>query len=372
MKFISTRDNLLRSLQAVQRAIPLKTPVPILTSIKMEATGDHLQVAATDLEMGLFCTIPANVMEEGVAVIPARYLVDMVRHLPDDDIEIASLPENAGISLRYSQSQTSLYGFQEADFPYLSIPEGGFSFQLPSPVFRDILQKILFAVSTEESRAIFTGALFELDDEMLTFVTTDIHRLAMKKIAMKDFQGKENAKPRRVIVPGKALTELARLVSSGNAPVTATLMNHQIGFSYQNFHLFCRLIQGTYPEYQRMIPEHERECQVTVNSGDLLAAVERAVALAEKGVPIVTLAITNDGLQILTETVAGNMKEILPAQVNGEQLEIHFNARFLSDNLKVMEGGEVVIDFYGRFSPCIVYRVDETNYMTMVLPVRLS
>ncbi|HUW66113.1 MAG TPA: DNA polymerase III subunit beta, partial [Spirochaetia bacterium] len=340
MKFVSTRDNLLRGLQAVQRVIPLKTPVPILTSIKMEATGDHIQVAATDLEMGLFCTMPANVLEEGVAVIPARYLVDVVRHLPDSEVEIATLAETGGISLRYGESQTALYGFPVDEFPYLSIPDGGFSFEMPSSGFREILQRILFAVSTEESRAIFTGALFELDEELLTFVATDIHRLAMKKVNLEGMKGRVGGETRRAIIPGKALAELARLVASGNAPVTCSLLSHQAGFTYQNFHLFCRLIQGNYPAYERMIPEQERECQVKVNAGQLLAAVERAAALTEKGVPVVTLAVGGDGLQVLTETVAGNMKEILTAEINGSDLEIHFNARYLSDILKVMESGE--------------------------------
>ncbi|MDA8337660.1 MAG: DNA polymerase III subunit beta [Peptococcaceae bacterium] len=368
----SNRDNLLKGLQAVQRVISPKTPVPILTGIKIQALADRLQVAATDLEMGLFCTIPAKVLEDGEAVIPARYLVDMVRHLPEGEVEMASVPDQAAVTLRYGQSRTSLYGFPEGEFPYLTIPDGGFSFEIAAPLFREVLQKILFAVSTEESRAIFTGALFEVDEGMLTFVTTDIHRLAMKKIACEGVQGRVNEEPRRLIVPGKALGELARLIASGDAPVCVSLLSHQAGFTYLNYHLFCRLIQGNYPSYERLIPEQERECQVKTNAGELLAAVERATALADKGLPVVTMALSGDGLQVMTETVAGNMQEILAAEIEGEEMEIHFNARFLSDTLKVMEGAEIVLDFYGPFNPCIVRRPGDEGYLSMVLPIRLG
>jgi len=369
---VSTRDILLKGLQAVQRVISVKTPVPILSGIKIEALADSLRVAATDLEIGLFCTMPANVLEEGMAVVPARYLVDVVRHLPEGEVEVVSLPDKASISLRYGQSRTSLYGFPGEEFPYLDIASSDFTFELPAPLMRDILEKILFAVSTEESRAIFTGALFEISDGVLTFVATDIHRLAMKKVVTEKIVGYPDGQQCRVIVPGKALTELTRLITIGGDQVKISILNHQAGFTYQNYHLFCRLIQGNYPSYERLIPEHERESRVRTVATGLLAAVERATALAEKGVPVVTLAPSADGLQVMTETVAGSMKEILPAEIEGEEMEIHFNARFLSDILKVMEEAEVALDFYGPFNPCIIRRPGDEEYLTMVLPIRLG
>jgi len=373
LKFVSTRDNLLRALQAVGRVISTKNPVPVLASIKMEAAADRLVVAATDLEIGLFCTVAAGVLEEGKAVIPARYLVDVIRHLPDTEVEIASLPDGSGISLRYGQNRTSLFGFPEEEFPYLSIPEGDFSFELESGLCREILQKTLYAVSTEESRAIFTGALFEIDEAALTVVATDIHRLALKKVPLPNVSGGAEGTARRTIIPGKALNELARLLSGPGDKVTCTLLSHQAAFTYQNFHLFCRLIQGEYPSYRRMIPEQERSGRIRFRAQELLAAVERAAALADKsGAPVVSLSVEGGLLQVMAETVAGNLRENLPAEVEGEDVEIHFNTRFVSDALKVMEGEELTMELYGPFSPCILRPSGEKDYLAMLLPVRLG
>jgi len=366
MKIICSKDNLLNGVQVVQRAVSSKNPLTILSGILITTEDNTLRLTATDLEIGIECSIPVTVLEPGSVVLPARYLGDIVRRLPDTKIEIITNHENYVTTLRYGQSEFTIHGLAPDDYPLLPDIQGQQSYTVKADLFINMIKQVAFATSTDNNRPIFTGALLTIDDSKLTMVATDTHRLAFRQALLNDGNGQHIS----VIIPGKTLNEISRIMVSDDSEIKMTVTDNQILFTADGVCLISRLVEGQFPNYQQVIPQGYKS-RVRVNVRDLAGATERAALLARDGSSVIKFIVKPDYLIINSNTPdIGHAHEEINISLEGEELQIAFNSKYLLDVLKVIEAEEICIELNGPLSPGVIKNVETDNYIYLILPIR--
>jgi len=365
MKFLIQKENLQRGIQNVQRAISAKSPMPILSGILFQCSGETLKLTATDMEMSIVSSVPAEVLEQGELVIPARYIAEFSRRLPDLPILFETIGGGKLATIRYGQSEFNLNGYGATDFPLIQVPEGEFSFSLPAENLRDTIRKVVYASSNDDSRPIFTGVLLEIEGVNATMVATDTFRLATKKFKI------DPPAPAliNVVVPGKTLNEAFR-ASAGNDQVRVTLSKNHIMFESGDNVVTSRLITGRYPSYRQVIPERF-DCVIRASVRELLEASERASLLAGES-SLIMLQSGGEGVVISVRSENGWIREDIAASVEGEGYDLMLNVRFLSDVLKSCEGEEVMLKISGAFTPALLNFTEDQDYLAIIVPARTS
>jgi len=366
MRLTSSKEDLLSAVQTVQRAVSPKSPLPILSGIKFETKDDLLIIAATDLEIGIRCFTKASIIEQGSAVLPARYIFELIRRLPDIPIFLDSDPLTGSMTIKYGDSETSINGFPVEEFPEIPLPENGINFEIPENIFKEAIKQIIFAVGTDENRPVFTGALLEIKDGQMQMVATDTHRLAWRKL---DFENCGNIDI-NVIIPGKTLNELSKIIGKPEKSVRVTVTENQVLFATEDICFISRLINGKYPPYHQVIPQ-ELVSRVRLKTRELLEATERAALLATEGSSVIKLHLRDNVLVMSASTTAGRVYEEIPAYQEGEPIHVAFNVCYLNDLLRVIGNDEIDIEFAGPLSPGIVRPVGEEGYFSLILPVRV-
>lgn len=377
MKLSVERSSLLSAIQNVQRAVSSKTTIPILSGIKIAVDQTGLKLTATDLETGIETSLPAfvnqdqvvQVMEEGAIVLSARYLSEIVRKLPHSNVEI-EVKQNYLTVIRSGSSEFNLHGLHAEEFPRLPQMSGHQVFSIPALVLRDMIRQTVAAVSTEEIRPVLTGVVMSLIDGQLRFVATDSHRLAQR---MASVEAPAELQFSNVIVPGKSLSELGRLLLDNDSLVDVVIAENQILFKMEYTQFYSRLIDGQYPDTSRIIPATFKT-EFKVGAKDLLDAVERAALIArDNDNNVVRMSIKSNLIEISSNSPdVGKVSETLhPAALSGEELLIAFNAKYLIDALRVIESEEIVIEFTGSMSPFLIKQLDNPNYLHLILPVRI-
>jgi len=366
MNFISNREDLLFAVQTVQRAVSPKNPLPILSGIKFETEGDLLIVSATDLEIGIKCSVKAEILENGSAVLPARYITELIRRLPDVPVFIKSDSLTGSVTVNYGRSETVINGFPVEEFPDLQIPAYEVGFDISEDILKEVIRQVVFAAGTDENRPVFTGVLLEINEGEMQMVATDTHRLAWRKLKLKDCGGIYI----NVIVPGKTLNELGRIIGQREKLVRVTLNDNQIFFDMGNVCLVSRLISGKYPSFHHVIPQ-EPVCRVRLKTRELAESAERAALLIPESTPVIKLFLEDDTLVISVSTAAGRVYEEIPVYQEGEPVQVAFNARYLIEILKVIECDEIDIEFSGPLSPGIIRPAGDKDYLYLLLPVRI-
>lgn len=379
MKFISNKENLLHAIQTVQRFVSSRNPLPILSGILLELVDNKLTFLATDLEIGIKCSISVNGIENGSIVLPAYQFSELVRRFPDTPVEVTTIEEDQSALIKYGNSEACLYGFSSDEFPSLPNYEGS-SFSIKENLFKDMLKKVLFAVGTNENRPLFTGVLLELKEEGIFLTASDTHRLSMynsKLNSWKDF--KDEMSQVNIIVPGKALSEITRLLGSNENEFKITISENQIFFSLSNppsekqtrpeIMVISRLIAGKFPDFSGAIPVNFTAV-VEARVEDLIDAVQRASLLLQGSNQVVKLDFCREKILISSQTEAGRIYEETPASLKGEEMSIYYNARYLNDLFKVIEHGEILIYLSSPGSGSIVKIKGNDGFKSLILPVR--
>lgn len=366
MNFASNKEELLNAVQIVQRAVSLKNPLPILSGIKFEAMEGSVNISATDLELGISCSFPAEVIEQGKAVLPAKVITELIRRFPDVTIFFRSDPLNGSVTVQYGQSEASINGYPVEEFPDFPLPSGETKFSIAGEILREVINQVIYAAAKDENRPLYTGVLFEISNGEINIVATDTHRLAWRKILI------ENNSDLNInlIIPGKTLNELTRAAGLSDEPLQVTVAENQVIFNTENVCLISRLIGGNFPNYRQVIPK-EYISRVRLRARDLAEAAERAALLTRDGSPVIKISIGDNILVVSVNTEAGRVREEMPVFQEGENLHFAFNARYLSDALKAIGTEEVVLEFTGPLSPVIIKPVGEMEYLSLLLPVRL-
>lgn len=359
------RDNLITALNIVQRAVSHNSPLPVLSGIMLIAKENRLLTSATDLEMGIVTSINASVQKEGSTVLPAKYISDLARRLPNITIEIINDPDSNTTIIRYGNSEIILHGFDSAEFPSFAELPPEPVFTVNQGIFRNMLKQVLFAVSTEEHRPVFTGVLFDLCPGALTLVANDLHRLALRTAPVTT----SDDASLKLIVPGKTLNETIKLLTADEQLLSVYLSDNQLIFTNEQTMIISRLIKGNYPLYKQVIPVNFK-CKFIVSTRDLLNAGERSLLLSRKTDPI-SIQVNEHEMAVVLNSDIGRIREELPISLEGNPMELLFNPRYLTEALKVIETNEVTIKFTSESSAAIIEPVGINNYMSLLLPTRL-
>ncbi|MDI6871668.1 MAG: DNA polymerase III subunit beta [Bacillota bacterium] len=369
MKFTCPRETFLQGLQIVQRAVPGKTTLPILSGILLETAQDRLRLVATDLELGIECFIPVQVGEAGSTVLEARFLTDIVRKLPELAIDFRVDAARGQVEIRSGTARYTLHAMAPADFPTLPETDGEKMWDVDQRTLRRMIRETSFAVAADETRPFLTGVLWEVTGEQVRLVATDTSRLALAEVTSAN-----QVQQAQVIIPTKCLAELSRLLEpGGETPVRVTLSGNHVVFSLPEIRFISRLIEGQFPSYQQVIPRSFKT-KVELDREAFLGAAERAALLARDGPSIVKANIGGEsvGLSAYVPEV-GQSEERLSATITGDDCEIAFNTRFLIDVLRVLDSERVTVELTGRHSPGVIRPLDGDGgqYVYVVMPVML-
>lgn len=364
MKFFINKENLLYGIQSVQRAVSMKSPLPVLTGILFQCYDDKLKLSATDYELSIYCTIPAVVEEPGAMVLPSKYITEFSRRLPDTKIEFETAGHGNMTTIRYGQSEFNINGYNPEDFPVINLPEEDFSFSLTADMCKEAAKQLTFAVSNDDSRPVFTGVLFEIEGSQLTMVATDTFRLALRKISI------ESIAPEliNVIIPGKTLNELVKLLGQ-SSDVRVIIGKTHAAFITEDTAIISRLIAGRFPSYRQVIPT-SFVTELKLSLKGLLEAAERASLLAGERSSLVNFKASGENVILNVRSETGWIHEEVPASVSGESMEITFNVRYLCDVLRAINFERLLIKFTGILTPALITAEDTEDYISILVPAR--
>lgn len=364
MKVLVPQELLAEGLSTVSKAVSAKNTIPVLSGIYLEARSGHLLLRATDLELAMERTIKVSVLEEGAVVLPARYLTDLVRRIPFGDLEITVDLRNYTATLRWQKSQYMIHGFPADQFPHVPEPDASTAFSMAQPFLRDVLRQTAFAAAHDETRPYLTGVHLSLKGDELSAVATDSVRIAHSRTSVRNTAGVST----QAIVPGRSLNELARVLSGEpEAVVQISVTNNQIFFGLGDLRVISRLLEGQYPDVLRLIPQ-QYSTKVKINKVLFLEAIERAALITKDNA--IKLGVTADLLTITSNTPeVGQVYEEIPVELQGEPLEIGFNARFLMEGLKTLDDQEFYFDFSGNRNPSRISASVAENFLYVVLPL---
>ncbi|SMB87498.1 DNA polymerase-3 subunit beta [Desulfonispora thiosulfatigenes DSM 11270] len=368
MKITISKENLLYGIQTVQKAISTKNTIPTLSGIKFKVENNRLYFTATDLEIGIECHVPIEAIEDGEIVLPARHLSELVRKLPDTKITINYLPEITGVEIKYDDSEVVLKGWPGDEFPLIPDFEGDYAFEINPNVLKNMIKQTIFATTSDDTRPIFTGALFEIENDHLKIITTDTHRLALRS-------GKVNVlndQAINVIIPGKTLSEVNRITKDEEELIKINGNTKQICFETEDTKIISRLIDGKFPNYRQVIP-NDPKTFLKIKTKSLQHTVERANLFSNEkdGTSVINLHIENGTLQVTSQSELGKVEEKISVLDEGEPMTIAFNAKYLLDVLKVMDTEDLDFNLTGSLSPAIVKPGNHDNFIYVILPIRV-
>jgi DNA polymerase-3 subunit beta len=369
MKLTITREQLQEGLVAVAASVPAKTTLPILSNILLEATKDGIRLSGTDLDISVSTTVAASVDQDGAITLPARKLVEIIRELPNAAIRLTASGEQR-VTIECGRSRFRLLGLPREEFPaFPSVKfEGGW--RTSSRELQKLISHVAFAASTEESRPILNGVLWELRPERMRMVATNGHRLARMDVPTSETQGASQAD---LIVPPKALEQIRRLFGTEETVEIARSENH-LGFRTGSTQVFTRLIEGPYPNYEQVIPR-ENDKAATADKLALASALRRMSIVASDQTHRIRMAFANGTCKLSVQTPdLGEAQEELNVSYEGDPLEIGFNAAYLLEILKFIPTDEVRMTFKApeRAATCEPVGWDDpASYLALVMPLRL-
>ncbi|MCM3359748.1 MULTISPECIES: DNA polymerase III subunit beta [unclassified Psychrobacillus] len=376
MKFEVMRDSLLNGLNDVMKAVSSKTTIPILTGLKLEVTKEGLYLTGSDSDITIQTFIPVEkngeqiikIVEPGSIVVQARMFSEIVRKLPTNDVEI-EVTNQFHTHIRSGKSEFNLIGIDASEYPLLPQLEEDRQFYIPSDLLKSIIKETVFAVSTSESRPVLTGVNWQVIDGELHCVATDSHRLAKRKTALKDLPEEKYS----VVIPGKSLNELNKILEETSSEVAIVMTQQQILFKTEDVLFYSRLLEGNYPDTSRLIPS-EYKTTIVVNGKSLLQAIDRASLLAREErnnvVRFSTLDLNSLEVSSNSPEIGKVEEQILAETIEGEELKISFSAKYMMDALKAIDGQDVKILFAGTMRPFVLKSVHDDSILQLILPVR--
>ncbi|MGS3970742.1 DNA polymerase III subunit beta [Staphylococcus pseudintermedius] len=374
MEFSIQRDYFITQLNDTLKAISPRATLPILTGIKIDATNEGIVLTGSDSEISIEITIPnqvdgqeiINVVEPGSVVLPGRFFVDIIKKLPGKEVKL-STNEQFQTLITSAHSEFNLSGLDPDQYPLLPQVSSDDALQLPVKVLKNIIAQTNFAVSTSETRPVLTGVNWLIQQNELLCTATDSHRLAVRKLELE-----EEIEDKNVIIPGKALAELNKIMTDSEDHIDIFFASNQVLFRVGNVNFISRLLEGHYPDTSRLFPENY-EIKLGLNNSDFYHAIDRASLLAREGGNNVIKLSTGDTQIELSSTSPeiGTVKEEVTANdVEGGNLKISFNSKYMMDALKAIDNEEVEVEFFGTMKPFILKPKDDDTVTQLILPIR--
>lgn len=367
LKAVVERGTLYEAAQVVARAVSGRSTLPVLNNVFIEGEQDKLRLVATDLELGIEAEVEARVGEAGALTVPARILTEVIANLPDEDVEL-EVDEGNAVSVKCARSSYSIRGLPSEEFSTLPDLVDPISLELAQSALREVIQETSFAASPDETRPILTGALFALSPEQMRVVATDTHRLALRELPAVPGIDEE----RTVIVPVRILNEVARILQpESEEPAHVRVTDTQVQFLVNAISLQSRLIEGQFPNYEKVLPD-SFERQVTVSVEALQHALRRALIVAREDANRVVLSAKEGVMTITADSQdVGRGQEEVEVSLEGEAVEIAFNARYLLDVLSVIETENAEIQLTGALNPGTIRPEGDTSYTYVLMPMQI-
>ena len=370
MKFVCYKDTMIKALNSVVKAVASKTTMPILEGILIQTNDNEIKLTTYDLELGIEYTFDCEILEQGSTVVNALMFTEIIRKLPDSEINI-SVNENNLLIIECEGALYKLATMNPDEFPELPRIEIENSITLEQSVLKNMIRKTIFAVSNDENRPIFSGCLFEVKGNKLNVVAIDGFRLALRTINLpvpvNDF---------KAVIPAKTLNEVIKILSDSFEDVKVGISKNQALFEMENCKLVTRILDGEFLNYNSVIPP-SFQTRIRVDRSNLLNSFERISLISsssiekEKKYPV-KVSVDIGKMTISCTNQTGDAKEDVYISTEGQFLEAGFNPKYFLDCLKAIEEEEVYIEFGSNISPCLVKSVESNDYIYMILPIRLK
>ena len=372
MKIKIKKELLLENLNKVSKAISTKNLIPILSGIKFDLTKEGLTLTASDNDITIQTFIPADnkemeIEKEGSIIIQGKYVLDIVRKLPDEFVNIEVIDE-LKILIYAENSEFNLNGINQKEYPNVALENSKNFVKINTKLFKTIINQTAFATSTDESRPILTGINIKITGDILECSATDSYRLAKKQAKLNEIAGETY----NIIVPGKNIVEFMKILNEGNEELEIHIFSNKVLFKQNNLLFQSRLVSGNYPNVNNLIPS-DSFLKITANLSNLYDVIDRASILtSDKEKNIVTLE-TNKNLLIVRSSSAeiGRVEEKMNiTKDNEEEIKISFSAKYMMDALRSFEGDTVELAFEGEVKPIIIKDDEDPNLTQLVLPIR--
>jgi len=372
MNFQINKDTLLNNLIVAQKALSNKTPNPALQGIKLEVLKDHLVITTSnsDIAIKLVVKDPSlSVGGEGSVLIPGKYFIEIIRKLDGLKVQLSMAADNM-LRIEADRSDITLNMMDLEDYPELQFSEKVKSIKINVRVLKTIIRQTAFATSSIENRPILTGVNFKIDGKKLTAIATDSYRLSQKEIELG-----ESYEVLNIIIPGRSLEELIKVLENNNDEVELHFDHSKILFKYNNLLFQSRLLEGNYPETSKLIPT-DFPTVIRFNKENLSTAIERASLLSSRdgNNAIVKLALRQDNIVEITSNspeIGKVLEEVYPVdEIVGQPFKIAFSSKYILDALKIFNSSEVSVNFTGEIRPFIIKGEYDENMLQLILPVR--
>ena len=378
MKIVCYKDKIIKAINSVVKGVASKTTMPILEGILIQTNDNEIKLTTYDLELGIEYVMECDVKEQGSTVVNAIMFSEIIRKLPDTEIHITLNDKNL-LEIECEGSLYKLATMNPEEFPELPKIEVENSIEIEQNTLKNMIRKTIFAVSSEESRPIFTGSLFEIENNKLNVVAVDGFRLALRSIYLNKQSNNFSA-----VIPGKTLNEVNKIISDSFEPVKIGVAKNQALFEMDNCKIVTRILDGEFLNYKNVIPSNW-ETRIKVNKNNIqkvnknniqnsferISLISASAVEKEKKYPVkvqvdigkVTISCTNQ---------TGDAKEELYISTEGKNIEAGFNPKYFLDSLKAIDDEEVYIEFGSSISPCLIKSIENNDYTYMILPIRLK
>lgn len=366
MKIICNKNDLVHGVSIVSKAVSNKTTLPILECILIEASAGTITLTANDMELGIETTIEGTILEQGKIALDAKLFSEIVRKLPDNDITIET-NKDFKATITCEKACFQIMGQEGNEFPYLPEIEREKSITLSQYSLKEIIRQTIFSISDNENTKLMTGELFEVKDNKLSVVSLDGHRISIRNIQLK-----ESYDSFKVVVPGKTLQEIVKIISGETEEeVTIYVTSKHILFEFDNTKVVSRLLEGEYYKISQMLSS-DYETKIKINKKEFLSCIDRAsLLIRESDKKPIIINITDNSLQLNISSFFGTMEESIMITKEGRDLLIGFNPKFLMDVLRVIDDEEINIYLVNPKAPCFI-KDDAGSYTYLILPVNFN
>jgi len=378
VKVSCLQENLAKGLSIVGRAVASRSTLPVLSNVLLATDNGQLKLSATNLEIGINCWVGAKVEEEGSVTIPARLLGDFVNSLPAERIDLKLDVETQALNLRCARFESNIKGIDAQEFPLVpTASEEDDAIKLDPTSLRTMIDQVVFAAATDESRPILTGVLVQFNEEAMTMAAADGFRLSVKSASV----SQAFSDPMEVIIPARALMELSRISGDQDQPVGVSIIpaRKQILFQLEGIDLISQMIEGKFPDYNQIIPKNGGTRSV-LDTANFLKAARVSHLFARDSANIVKLEITPSGDELMngrvtlmaTSAELGDNVAEVDASIEGDPMEIAFNAKYLIDVLSIVDTPQVALETAAASSPGVLRPIGDENFIHVIMPMHIS
>lgn len=363
MKIVCSKSNLQKSVSIVMKAVPGKTTMPILECILIDASKNEIKFTSNDMELGIETKVEGEILEKGIIALDAKIFSEIVRKLPDNEVTIAT-DEKLQAVITCEKAKFNIAGKSGDDFSYLPYVEKSDSVTISQFTLKEVIRQTIFSIAANENNKMMTGELFEINENTLRVVSLDGHRISIRKIELK-----ESYSPNKVVVPGKTLIEVSKILSGETEDeVSIFFTKNHIVFEFDNTVVVSRLIEGEYFRIDQMLSS-DYETKIEINKKEFLSCIDRATLLVNESdkKPII-INIGSESMELKINSQIGSMKEEIDIVKEGKDIMIGFNPKFLMDALRVIDDEIITIYLVNPKAPCFI-RDEKQSYIYLILPV---